>query len=433
MARKAATTPARNRVARWSGARARADRLPGGGCAGAGRWFGSISPVIRQRNSVLCVTSGRADRPASAPPRSVPSDAERHLRRPARRAGHRGRGRRGRASLARCSLNGRDRIGTVRPTTIGTSQQEVRTMSGLAPADGHASDAASRREAIHRPAYEVFIGILTVLSLGIVVLDFFVNSVQVHDIMIGTDALLCLIFLVDTARSWYYAPDRRAYTFGARPGRSVPHGILELAGCVPYLLAFRFLRISRLLRVRSELRGRDTDEILQAFADRRAESAAYFVALAAILVMLIGSSLIAYIEPAAPGSNIKTGGDAFWWAFVTITTVGYGDRYPVTGGGRLVGMITMAVGIGIFGVLTSFLAQAFLKSPGRRFRTRRGVSTSAAGTGVMLPSATGAAMAAREQEDEESLADTALELRELRAEVASLRELIETRLVPPPG
>jgi voltage-gated potassium channel len=89
----------------------------------------------------------------------------------------------------------------------------------------------------------------------------------------------------------------------------------------------------------------------------------YVITLMSFVVLLVGSILIAYVEPPAQGSNIKTGGDAFWWAFVTITTVGYGDRFPVTEAGRIVGMITMAVGIGIFGVLTSYLSTVFLSRP----------------------------------------------------------------------
>jgi voltage-gated potassium channel len=96
------------------------------------------------------------------------------------------------------------------------------------------------------------------------------------------------------------------------------------------------------------------------FFKRRAESAVYVIMLTSFVVLLVGSCLIAFVEPPAEGSNIKTGGDAFWWAFVTITTVGYGDRFPVTAAGRFVGMITMAVGIGIFGVLTSYLSSIFL-------------------------------------------------------------------------
>jgi voltage-gated potassium channel len=286
-----------------------------------------------------------------------------------------------------------------------------------------------RRRGIDRPGYEVFIGILTVVSLGIVAFQLVVRSEQVQDILVGTDALLCFIFLLDTFRSWYYAPDRLAYSLGPRPGRSVPTGLIELLGCVPWVLALRLLRISRLVRVRRDLRDRPPEEILQAFIDRRAEAAAYLVIFAALSVMLVGSSLIAVIEPPAPGSNIKTGGDAFWWAFVTITTVGYGDRYPVTGGGRVVGMVTMAVGIVIFGVLTSFLAQSFMRAPGRRLRIGRRLTLSEPAPERGTPARAAAAI----EDAEDGAAVTAAELRALREEVAAMRRLLETRLAAPPG
>src|SRR5262245_55519601 len=240
-------------------------------------------------------------------------------------------------------------------------------MTGVAEGEDRDSTAAAgRRRGIDRPGYEIWISVLTILSLGIVAFELLVRVPQVDDILLGTDTLLCLIFLLDVYRSWFYAPDRRAYLFGPKPGRSIPTGIVELVGSIPVLIGLRVLRVSRLVRAWRDLRDRDPDEILDSFVEHRAEAAAYLVVFLAILVMLVGSSLIALIEPDAPGSNIKTGCDAFWWAFLSITTVGYGDRYPVTGGGRLVGMVTMAVGIGIFGVLSSFLAQFFLRSPGKR-------------------------------------------------------------------
>jgi voltage-gated potassium channel len=70
--------------------------------------------------------------------------------------------------------------------------------------------------------------------------------------------------------------------------------------------------------------------------------------------------LVLELEAGALESNIDSGDDAFWWAFVTMTTVGYGDRFPVTPWGRIVAMVLMAVGVGIFGVLTSYLASAFV-------------------------------------------------------------------------
>jgi voltage-gated potassium channel len=278
-----------------------------------------------------------------------------------------------------------------------------------------------RREP-NTPTYELFMGFLTILALVDVGLILIVHSSQVNDILTGMDTLLCLIFLVDTAGSWWNAKDRVAYVIGERPGRSVPSGLADLLGSLPALLPLRILRLERLRRVARDLRGREPGEVLEDILERRASVAAYVVAVASILVLLIGSSLIAFIEPPAPGSNIKTGGDAFWWAFVTITTVGYGDRYPVTPEGRAIGMLTMAMGIGIFSVLTSFLAHAFLRRPGRRLDSaagRAGLEAEEPVTGGLH------GFAIPDDPPRPASGSSAGEIRALRAEIADLRVLIE--------
>ncbi len=75
---------------------------------------------------------------------------------------------------------------------------------------------------------------------------------------------------------------------------------------------------------------------------------------------------VVYFEADAPNANITTGGDAVWWAFVSITTVGYGDKYPVTEGGRVSAFFVLAAGVGLFGVLSGYLANFFLSPCGRR-------------------------------------------------------------------
>ncbi len=65
-------------------------------------------------------------------------------------------------------------------------------------------------------------------------------------------------------------------------------------------------------------------------------------------------------EAGHPDASIKTGGDGVWWSFVSITTVGYGDRYPVTRLGRMVATLTLILGLGTFGALTGFVTNAFL-------------------------------------------------------------------------
>jgi voltage-gated potassium channel len=61
-------------------------------------------------------------------------------------------------------------------------------------------------------------------------------------------------------------------------------------------------------------------------------------------------------ESKSPDANIHSGGDALWYAIVTITTVGYGDFYPITAGGRITAMFIMFMGVGIIGALASILA-----------------------------------------------------------------------------
>jgi voltage-gated potassium channel len=73
-------------------------------------------------------------------------------------------------------------------------------------------------------------------------------------------------------------------------------------------------------------------------------------------MITVAGVTVLQIEGHSPQANIRTGADAFWWAFVTITTVGYGDLYPTSGPGRLMAMILMTIGVGIFAVLTSYLA-----------------------------------------------------------------------------
>jgi voltage-gated potassium channel len=112
--------------------------------------------------------------------------------------------------------------------------------------------------------------------------------------------------------------------------------------------------------------------MLHDFIDNRAQSALLSVMLMIILLLEFGGMGMAWAEQQDPDANIKTGGDSLWWAYVTITTVGYGDRYPVTESGRLIGVLVLTAGVGLFAVLTGFLANFFL-TPRRERRAARGI------------------------------------------------------------
>jgi voltage-gated potassium channel len=94
--------------------------------------------------------------------------------------------------------------------------------------------------------------------------------------------------------------------------------------------------------------------------------------LTAAAVLVLNSAVIVYlIERHAPGANIHTLGDAVWWSFVTVTTVGYGDFYPVTTGGRITACFIMGTGLLTLAVVTAQVASSFVAQGSSRARSAR--------------------------------------------------------------
>jgi voltage-gated potassium channel len=259
-----------------------------------------------------------------------------------------------------------------------------------------AAASAAVKEPAENGSYELFMGILSILSIGVMVWIVFVRDPLVQDILIGVDLLFCLIFLVDFARSFARAP--------SKPGYLWPRGIIDLLSSLPGLFLtniaiLRVLRLFRIARVVRILGAGGPRKVARDFLANREQSVAYLIVLAVILVVMFGSIGAVLAESDAEGANIKSAGDAIWWAFVTITTVGYGDRFPVTLPGRLIAVLTMATGIAIFGVVTSLLSSFILGGS--------------------------------KGEDEADVAapppELAVQVADLRAEIVELRALLERR------
>jgi voltage-gated potassium channel len=199
----------------------------------------------------------------------------------------------------------------------------------------------------------ILILILSIYVLVALVLDTFLEfSPEISDLLTLIDNLICGVFLYDFLYRFRRAENKL---------RFMKWGWIDLVSSIPtldFMRAGRALRLVRLLRILRAFRS--TRHLVQHIFRTRTHGTLTTAAIVAILMVLFSSIAILQVED-DPNSNIKTAEDAIWWAFVTITTVGYGDRYPVTSEGRIIAALLMTVGVGLFGTSTAFLASWFVE------------------------------------------------------------------------
>ena len=225
------------------------------------------------------------------------------------------------------------------PAGLGSNGHVIRSGSHM--------NTKEATNTVRLESYEDRTSVLMVV-LALVYLGVFTAQVLIYPMPVGPARLLNVVayaiwaaFAVDLAIRVYLAPQHWAYL--AR------HPIDVMAVAVP---AFRSLRVLRVITAGQWLIRRG--------ARLAAGRTAVAITVAVALLAYLGALAVLDAERGAPGATIENFGDAIWWSFVTMSTVGYGDAFPVTGQGQLVAVGMMLVGIGLLGVVSATLASGFI-------------------------------------------------------------------------
>jgi voltage-gated potassium channel len=202
------------------------------------------------------------------------------------------------------------------------------------------------------PLYQLFMLVLCVLALALNIVQHAVHDPQIDAILDAADLMICIAFGVDFVVSLWAAEDRRRYL--------LTWGWLDLLSSMPMLDAARWGRVARIARIARVLRSIRAARVLSTtLLERRRESTLLAAMLLALVLIIASSTAILHFEGSEDG-NIRSAESAVWWAFATITTVGYGEFYPVTTEGRVIAAILMTAGVGLFGAFSAALASWFL-------------------------------------------------------------------------
>lgn len=215
-----------------------------------------------------------------------------------------------------------------------------------------AVDTASARRELKGTSYEIFIGALSLLSILNMTMMAFAREESVLLVLRFMNVALSLTLLLDFAYRLRTAKSRGKYFWSG-------FGWADLLSSLP-LPQLKVLRLFRVFRVTRLLRILGPREIWRSLRHDRAGSALYTLLLVGTLMFQFGSVTMLRFEGRAAEANIVTASDALWYSIVTMSTVGYGDQYPVTNSGRILGSLIIIVGVGIFGTLTGYIANAFL-------------------------------------------------------------------------
>jgi len=201
----------------------------------------------------------------------------------------------------------------------------------------------------------VFVFLIVILAVIDLIFLLLPIDQAAKNVILVVALVINAIFWIDSFYWLKKLPNRRYLTHY--------HGRLAFIGNIPFFSPLRLLQIWLFYK---QLRKLDIQVDRDFKVKQNTKGVLLLFIYIAIVIFQTASVFVLIFESGDPAANINTSGDALWWAFVTVATVGYGDRVPVTAGGRMTALFLMVVGIAMFGIFTSTLSDWFRRP--RRLR-----------------------------------------------------------------
>ncbi len=174
---------------------------------------------------------------------------------------------------------------------------------------------------------------------------------ETRHLLIGLDFIICSAFIMQLMTDLIRATNKREF---------LKNHWIDFAASLPMIEPLRYARVFHIFRV--VLLIRSGHVVFRQLADNRKETTLASIILILVVLLTVGSMTILSIESQSPEANIHSWVDAIWWAFVTISTVGYGDHYPVTDLGKFVASIVIICGVGLFGMISGLITSIITHS-----------------------------------------------------------------------
>jgi voltage-gated potassium channel len=211
--------------------------------------------------------------------------------------------------------------------------------------------------------FEIGVQVLVVFSIVILSLETLPNlSTRETALLNMANMTVMLLFTVEYGVRFYLAPKKRSFVFSF-------YGMIDLLAIIPFYMSFglvdgRALRLFRLLRLIRLFKLARYNKALQRFqkAILLAKEELILFSGASLVFVFFAALGIYHFEHNAQPQNFQSIFDSLWWAVITLTTVGYGDIYPITVGGRIFTFFLLVVGLGIIAVPPGLIAAAMTQA-----------------------------------------------------------------------